>query len=230
MSAIFKNTMRPYTANQFLNIFGSNRVDYWASGQSYTSGNLKKYLNSKYIATSTGVSGGTAPTHLSGEASDGGVTWLFVESNLDTDYYDNNVYMAIGKTDAWADDANPPVPVNSDVGETETLTDITFLKRVSAGDAKLAIVRHDWTSGIVYSKYDDTVTDFSYATPFYVINSNLHVYKCIDNNGGGLSTSAPTGTSPSNITLADNYVWKYMCSVSSICNYNFFLQKIKFCC
>lgn len=215
MSAIIKNAMRPYKANQFLNIFGSNRVEYWTSGTSYTTGDVKKYLNSKFIATSTGLSGGTPPTHLSGKVSDGGVTWLFVEANLDTDYYENNAYISIGKLDAWDDDANPPVPLNNDVDEAEILENSAFLKRISAGDAKLAIVRHDWIPNVVYSEYDDTVVDFNYPTPYYVINSSLEIFKCISNNGGVVSTSAPTGQGATNLTLPDGYVWKFVATVSA---------------
>ncbi len=214
MTAIIKNTQRPYTANQFLNIFGSNKVDYWATGVSYTTGDVKKFINSKYIATSTGVSGGTPPTHLSGKISDGGVTWLYVESNLDTDYYENNIYFAIGGTTAWTDELNPPTPNNNDVEENGILNDILFLKRIGAGDAKLAIKRNDWLPNIVYSEYDDTVANFNYPTPYYVVTSSLDIYKCLDNNSGAMSTSAPTGQNTTPVTLADGYVWKYLASVS----------------
>ena len=50
---------------------------------------------------------------------------------------------------------------------------------------------------------------------FYVLNRENNVYVCIDNNGGLASTQEPTGTDTSDITLGDNYVWKFLYSVPS---------------
>ena len=50
----------------------------WVTSTSYTSGNFVTNSGNLYQATTSGTSGGTAPTHTSGTASDGGVTWQFV--------------------------------------------------------------------------------------------------------------------------------------------------------
>jgi hypothetical protein len=50
----------------------------WVTSTSYTSGDFVKNAGNLYQATTSGTSGGTAPTHTSGTASDGGVTWQFV--------------------------------------------------------------------------------------------------------------------------------------------------------
>ena len=48
---------------------------------------------------------------------------------------------------------------------------------------------------------------------FYCMTSDNNVYKCINNNYGAASTSRPYGTSYSNLTTPDGYVWKYMFTV-----------------
>lgn len=52
----------------------------WASGQSITSGERRRYGANAYLATTSGTTGATAPTHTSGSVSDGGVTWSYLAS------------------------------------------------------------------------------------------------------------------------------------------------------
>jgi hypothetical protein len=49
----------------------------WASGQSVSIGAKRGYYEKLYTATTSGTTGGTPPSHTSGTASDGGVTWQF---------------------------------------------------------------------------------------------------------------------------------------------------------
>lgn len=51
----------------------------WTSGESITTGDIRGYAGKIYEATTTGTTGSTPPTHTSGTASDGGVTWQFNE-------------------------------------------------------------------------------------------------------------------------------------------------------
>ena len=85
-------------------------------------------------------------------------------------------------------------------------------KRIDATDLSLAIPRYNWTSGTVYSKYQDSVDLFANTTnPFYVLTSDFRVYKCIDNNKGAQSTVEPRQTELiSTIITDDGYEWKYM--------------------
>ena len=85
--------------------------------------------------------------------------------------------------------------------------------RVLPNDICLVIDRVNWTTGTIYDKIEDN-TDMSSKT-FYVLNRENNVYVCIDNNGGLASTQEPTGTDTSDITLGDNYVWKFLYSVPS---------------
>ena len=56
---------------------------------------------------------------------------------------------------------------------------------------------------------------FAVSTRMYVLSSANNVYKCMNNNAGGTSTVEPSGTSTSEFTTADSYVWKYMYTLST---------------
>tara|TARA_B100000427_G_C15510876_1_gene596126 strand:- start:491 stop:1777 length:1287 start_codon:yes stop_codon:yes gene_type:complete len=74
----------------------------WAAGTNYFSANTRVTNgNHRYYNTTTGTSGSTAPTHTSGTASDGQLTWQFEGTNATltsfADYpYGINVWNASG--------------------------------------------------------------------------------------------------------------------------------------
>lgn len=218
MTAIIKEKIKVFTANQFLNVLNLAHDKYWGVAMPVTSGDIVINANRRYIAMSSGTTGSTAPTHTSGTVSDGGVDWLYIEQSRDDDYYQNNLYGFIGRPQEWSpDDTVPDTPKNSDVNELSILSDAIFFKRFTVSDITLAIQKYVWTSGTVYDEYDDTIEDFNYTNPFYVINSEpqKNIYKCLDNNGGSPSIAEPTGQSVNSITTSDGYVWKYMGSVDA---------------
>lgn len=218
MPAIVNNNIRVLSANQFLNAFQSKKYSPWTTGTSYSTGDVVYNSSYKYIATSSGVSGGTPPAHTSGTVSDGGVDWLYVEQFQNTANFENNLYITIGRVDPWDNptvgDETPVNPVDDFATQYDTLSRIVSAKRLEANAVKLAIKRYDWdaTGSTVYSQFDPTVASFNYPTPMYAMADNK-VYKCLNNNGGAVSTTQPTGTSVDPITTSDGYQWKYMCSV-----------------
>jgi len=136
----------------------------------------------------------------------------------------NAMYMFIGRPLSWTDDSNPPTPVDSLNDEYDAYANMTALKKVSATDVSHAIIRRDWTSGTVYDEYRHNYTSSNtansgastlWASTFYVVTSDYHVYKVISNNNGANSTVMPTGTSTNILTTADGYKWKFMYSISA---------------
>lgn len=146
-------------------------------------------------------------------------------------------YLGIGRPQAFADnqtfndgtDTNPPTP-NDDIGsEYYAYDDMLSAKKVS--DVSIVIPRRNWTTGTVYDYYrhdygninsaGSTITSNSGASnlfdsTFYVLTSTYDVYKCIDNNSGAASTVEPSGNkNNSTFSTADNYVWKYMYSLTA---------------
>jgi len=216
MPAIIKNNINTFSANQFLNMFNTNNDVNWITGTLYNIGDIVTNANRRYIASTTGTSGVNNPTHINGIVSDGSVDWLFIENDIDNDYYHNNLYMVLGKSTQWDDDNIPPTPLNSDNNDIQDLQDAIMFKRVYETNVKLALKRYDWISGTLYDSYDKNVEDFNYINPFYVLNSEAdkNIYKCIYNNNGIVSTSEPTGQLLTPFITADGYIWQYMGSVN----------------
>lgn len=51
----------------------------WSASLAVTSGEYVKYLGNVYLAGSTNTTGATPPTHMSGAASDGTVSWTYAQ-------------------------------------------------------------------------------------------------------------------------------------------------------
>jgi hypothetical protein len=125
------------------------------------------------------------------------------------------IYLTIGKNTGFPDDNSPPTPVNSTANvEYTPWREMYAAKRVNAADATHAIPRYDWVSGTVYDQYDDQDTNLL-DDDFYVMTADYNVYKCLFNNGGGASTTSPSGTNNNPFTTADGYIWQYMYTIST---------------
>lgn len=70
------------------------------------------------------------------------------------------------------------------------------------------------TANAVFAIADSGATSLQDST-FYVLVDEERVYKCLDNNNGGQSTSKPTHITVAPQTYADGYIWKYMYSLPS---------------
>jgi hypothetical protein len=126
------------------------------------------------------------------------------------------MYLFIGKNTSFPDDNSPPTPVNSTANvEYTPWRDMYAAKRITTADVTHAVPRYDWTSGTVYTFYDDADTNLIESDSFYVMTEDYNVYKCLWNAGATASTTKPTGVSTSPFTAADGYIWKYMYTVTT---------------
>lgn len=106
-----------------------------------------------------------------------------------------------------------------------------FGKKIANSDVIGMIKNNVWSSGEVYERYDNNSNTLFTNNNFYVVcdpdtvGGYYHVYKCLDNNNGANSTVNPsTVASPTSATsfmTSDNYLWKYIYSISTS-NYNKF--------
>jgi hypothetical protein len=127
------------------------------------------------------------------------------------------IYLGIGQVTPFPDDNTPPTPNNTvEVTEYGPWNEMYAAKRILTSDVTHAIPRYSWSSGTVYTQYDDKATNLT-ADDFYVITDDFHVFKCLFNNGGTASTTKPTlpGTLAQRFTTADGYVWRYMYTVGT---------------
>jgi hypothetical protein len=137
-------------------------------------------------------------------------------------------YMFSAKNLPWANTLSPS-PITDSVYETEIqiFDEMIFGKIITPSNVVQMVNRYDWTSGTVYSMYDDQDQNL-FTEKFFVVSpesGNYHVFKCIDNAAGIPSTSQPlfshTSASDQSYVTADGYKWKYMYTISST-NFNTF--------
>jgi hypothetical protein len=116
----------------------------------------------------------------------------------------------------------PTIPYDTAEERNTIFKDMVFGKRVSQSDVSLMIPRSLYVANTLYNNYDDQSNSlFTDTTKFYATvqsGSYYHTFKCLNNNNGNNSTVAPSFSTvdPEDefIITSDNYVWKYMYSIS----------------
>lgn len=136
-----------------------------------------------------------------------------------------NLYATMGKVSAWPDSTIVPAPIDSNAVRNYFYNNVVDYKRIDPStQLSFGIRRYDWQTGVIYTQFDDTLDLFapqSGLTPFYVLTTDMNVYKCISNNNGKASWVNPVGNSVTSVRYSDGYIWKYMFSISSSNQANF---------
>lgn len=136
----------------------------------------------------------------------------------------SSLYCFLSKVDPWDDEDNPPLPQQNQRYIKQTFKNMFVAKKITANDLSPVVPRVDWTSGVTYDYYQDTVDIFEidengFANyKFYIINKYNQIFKCLWNNNNSPSTVEPffePGTYGTNNIFrgADNYKWKYLYTV-----------------
>ena len=133
---------------------------------------------------------------------------LFTDVNDSSDTY----YIAIGRSQDWNATDVAPIPTNTAKTERDFRNNMQAMK--NAEDVSYVIPRYNWSSGTIYSGYDDHVQGYP-TNSYFVMNDELAVFICLqqgrDAQGTAVaSTVKPSGSSLLPFTTADGYVWKYM--------------------
>lgn len=139
----------------------------------------------------------------------------------------NETYIFIGRPEPWTNDSNPPSPTGSLQEQKKVYQSITSYKPVIPDDISPVTYRFNWTSGVTYKMYDDTLTPSSQEIPegtyaYYVLNNINQVFLCLyngtspSNPNGVPSVDQPTGSGVNPfIGPNDGYIWKYLYTLSS---------------
>jgi hypothetical protein len=108
---------------------------------------------------------------------------------------------------------------------------LMFGKKLSNTNFLPVIDKNIWASNTVYNRYDNTSNTLYDDNNFYVVcepavsGGSYHVYKCIDNANGVVSTVDPssvgTPTQPNSFKTNDGYQWRYITSISNEIYNNF---------
>jgi hypothetical protein len=149
----------------------------------------------------------------------------FILADLLTDVLGDSdtYYIAIGRSEVWNDSDTTPAVRNSLREERLFRQSMQSIK--IAEDISFGVPRNSWSSGTIYTAYDDNVIGHG-ETPYYVITDENQVYVCVQRgiNADGTaraSTVKPTGTSTSKFTTGDGYTWQFLYSLSTAQAANF---------
>jgi hypothetical protein len=169
---------------------------------------------SSNFATSLGVYDTSNSLSLSSSnASDitGIVNTQLANLNPESDYY--IMGSSIDKPNSIA---------NTQFEKREFERRVIFGNKVGVDEIRYMFNINNWAAGTVYDDFDDTQDASLLNMIVTVVNDegNYYVFKCLDNNNSGPSTSAPSlneiDTSTYELIISsDGYVWKYMFSVTS---------------
>ena len=121
---------------------------------------------------------------------------------------DDQYLLFVGRVSSWGDENSPDASTDSTYHNNYAWRNAIALKRIDLSEVSYVIPRYDWTSGTIYSEYDDS-TNID-GTSYYVLTEDFNVYKCIHNNSGASSTAKPSSTGSEIVTTDDGYRWKFM--------------------
>lgn len=150
----------------------------------------------------------------------------------------NTIYYVFAGKHTEFDDpvVDIPTPENSEKStRIDIFKDMIFGKRVINSGANTNIYpmvkRYNWTANTAYAMYDHTDEDL-YDKKFFVTvedegNYDRHVFKCLGNANGALSTIAPDPndagfdsafhtTNDDYYETQDGYQWKFMYTIDSV--------------
>ena len=126
----------------------------------------------------------------------------------------NNFYYFLGKIDPWEDnDTVPDEAPDTEESDLATRDNILYIRKVNPTETSIVTKSFTWEIGTVYDQWDHTQE--MKGKPFYCINSEYNVYKCLNNNNGAPSTTTPSLVGLAPFQTSDGYVWKYMYNVPS---------------
>tara|TARA_B100000902_G_scaffold188408_1_gene180314 strand:+ start:2288 stop:3892 length:1605 start_codon:yes stop_codon:yes gene_type:complete len=167
-------------------------------------------------------------------------TTSFIESvlNDNNSYYvflglPNPTVAGFGRTDV--SDNWPLAPVDNLEYQTHYRDSMMFGKKINAANIRRVVKKFTWIANNRYDMYrhDYSATNLApnskttnlYRSNFYVINSDLQVYICLDNGSTGTSESSsakgnrsliePNFTDVEPITQSDGYTWKYLFTIAA---------------
>lgn len=122
----------------------------------------------------------------------------------------SSYYYFLGQSLQWADEENPPKPVDSLTYEHEVRNEIITIKEIKPSDIAFVVKRRDWASDVVYDMFDDRYCDeviginiISGGTGYI----NIDDIDIVIEGGGGTGATAVvseiTGSSISGIVLTN---------------------------
>lgn len=223
MSDVINLKLKSFLVSSLIQSLKNQNPSSWKPETYYNLGSSIVSNDKIYVATSTGTSGVTPPSHGTGLFLDGNVTWLFLKTATSSSDISSNLYLGVGKPNEWNEDDTPETPLSTTTYEDKTFEELIYLIKISSTDLRNGLKINNWATGTVYSMFDPDIkmSDYGNTIPDLYVMVDDHIYKCIDNNGGAESSDEPTGTQLGLVLMSDGYIWKYMATLDA-------LDKIRF--
>lgn len=170
----------------FVRNLGSRETADWKQGEDVALGDIRLHNQNKYIAKIAGRCGDVPPVHLHGEATDGKVIWIFVESVRGIYPNMKNSYLLFGR------DSSQPIP------------HAFYAQKLNSENARLGAKATAWVKDTVYTASLSTI----------LRNTQNQLYICV--RADGASTVEPTEDGTHNFQTLDGYIWRYIGKVDTL--------------
>ncbi len=127
-------------------------------------------------------------------------------------------YLGIGRSEQW--DNSETVPNATDTPRSIRNVRAGLQSIKSANDVTYTIPRYNWSSGAIYSAYDDDLSSIPATNSYYVLTEDNQVYICLQQGksstgAANTSTVKPSGTTTKPFKTGDGYIWKFMYTLSA---------------
>ena len=136
----------------------------------------------------------------------------------DFDSAESEYYVGLGRSELWNDSDIATTPTQSSRTINQFRNSLQGIKKIQ--DASFVVPRYNWSSGTIYTAYDDNVSGYP-ANAYYVRTPANQVYICLQQgrNAQGqavASTVEPTSVLSAPQTLGDGYTWKYLYTIGAV--------------
>jgi len=145
---------------------------------------------------------------------------------LDSGQDSDRFYLAIGRSEEWDSDVEPPAPTPSNRSVKDFQASIQSMKLVP--DVSYVVPRHSWTAGNFYEAWDDKYNSNTTISasgdiqnPYYVLTDDDNVYVCLQKGYTSraiprASLYKPIDTSGNPFSAGDDgYIWKFMYNIGA---------------
>jgi hypothetical protein len=143
---------------------------------------------------------------------------LLAELKSDFDSAGSEYYVGLGRSELWDDSDNVVTPTQSDRTSNLFRYSLQGIKKIQ--DVSYVVPRFNWSSGTIYTQYDDSVAGYP-TNAYYVRTAANQIYICVQQgrNAQGQavpSTVEPTSVSTAPVTLGDGYTWKFLYTIGAV--------------
>ena len=126
-------------------------------------------------------------------------------------------YIGVGRSEQWDSSDTVPTPTNTPTTTENFRNGLQSVKKVEA--SSLVVPRNTWSSGRIYSQYDDQQGGYP-TLPYYVMNESRAVYVCLETGRDATGAAVASVVQPTHANLdsrreADGYVWKFLFTISA---------------